>query len=149
MTKLNLSCILLLLLTTLSCSVEKTNISPIGDSFSSTNPKIAPYTLSEKKKLIVYSSEVSNLISSIPKFKNDAVNAEVLTLKTHLKHYLTGINTRNEKEIKSALKSYEKSYKKLQNLKNYLKQSENDVLNRYLVRLKTNMNLINTNISQD
>ena len=51
--------------------------------------------------------------------------------------------------LKNAEKKFEKSYKNLQKLRKYLKREEDEVLNRYLVRIKTNMSQLNSNIPQD
>lgn len=41
-----------------------------------------------------------------------------------------------------ALYNYEKSYKKIQKLKNNLNEDEQEILNRFLVNIKTNVTLI-------
>ncbi len=147
MTKLRLSCCLLLFLI-ISCSVEKINLSPVGDS-ALTTPKSPTYTLAERKNLIFYSSEITNLIASFPKFSNDAINKEVVNLKYHLKDYIGAMEEYNMTGLKNAEKKFEKSYKNLQKLRKYLKREEDEVLNRYLVRIKTNMSQLNSNIPQD
>ena len=147
MTKLRLSCCLLLFLI-ISCSVEKINLSPVGDS-ALTTPKSPTYTLAERKNLIFYSSEITNLIASFPKLGNDAVNKEVLNLKSCLKDYIGAMEESNRNALEDSQKRYEKSNKKLQNLRKYLNKQDDDVLNRYLVRIKTSMTLLNSNISPD
>lgn len=144
MRKLNFSSILLILLT-LSCSAEKINLSPIGDMTGSSEMR----SYSDRKNLIVYSSEISNLITSFPKFRNDAVNAEVVNLKYHLKDYIGAIDAYNVNGLHTAQRNFEKSYKKLQNLRKYLNKDDDQVLNRYLVRVKTNMTFLESNISKD
>lgn len=148
MAKLNLSFVLLLFLLS-SCSVEKMNLSPIGDNASQLSENAIPYSFDQKKILIVHSSEISNLISSFPKLRNDAVNAEVSNLKYHLKEYIIAMKSYNLTQLDSSHRKFEKSYKKLQKLKKYLNQDDDEVLNRYLVRIKTSMTLINNNIPQD
>lgn len=148
MTKLRLSyCLIILLL--ISCSVEKINFSPIGDSAEKSSDNQSNYTLTERKNLIFYSSEITNLIATFPKFKNDAVNYEVAVLKLHLKDYLGAMEEYNLKGLKTAEKKFEKSYKNLQKLRKYLQKDEDEVLNRYLVRIKINMSQLNSNIPQD
>ena len=148
MAKLNLSFVLLLLLLS-SCSVEKMNLSPIGDNASQLSESAIPYSFDEKKILIVHSSEITNLISTFPKLRNDAVNAEVSNLKFHLKEYIIAMKSYNLIQIDSSHRKFEKSYRKLQNLRKYLNRDDDEVLNRYLVRIKTSMTLINNNIPQD
>lgn len=148
MAKLNLSFVLLLLLLS-SCSVEKMNLSPIGDNASQLSESAIPYSFDEKKILIVHSSEITNLISTFPKLRNDAVNAEVSNLKFHLKEYIIAMKSYNVIQMDSSHRKFEKSYRKLQNLRKYLNRDDDEVLNRYLVRIKTSMTLINNNIPQD
>lgn len=148
MAKLNLSFVLLLLLLS-SCSVEKMNLSPIGDNVSQLSESAIPYSFDEKKILIVHSSEITNLISTFPKLRNDAVNAEVSNLKFHLKEYIIAMKSYNLIQMDSSHRKFEKSYRKLQNLRKYLNRDDDEVLNRYLVRIKTSMTLINNNIPQD
>ena len=138
-------CYTLLLLLAVSCSAEKINLSPIGTMSSSS--KIQSY--SERKNLIVYSSEISNLITSFPKFKNAAVNEEVGRLKYHLKDYIGAMEAYNMNGLNTSQRNFEKSYKKLQKLRKYLNKDDDQILNRYLVRIKTNMTFLESNISKD
>lgn len=148
MIKLKFSYILLLLLT-LSCSTEKINLSPIGDSVSEPTKIENTYTLAQKKNLIFYSSQLTNLIASFPKFKNDAVSKEVLHLKYYIKDYIGAMEESNTAGLNKSQKNFEKSYKHIQNLRKYLNKEDDEVLNRYLVRIKINMSLLNSNISPD
>lgn len=138
-------CYTLLLLLAVSCSAEKINLSPIGTMSSSS--KIQSY--SERKNLIVYSSEISNLITSFPKFKNAAVNEEVGRLKYHLKDYIGAMEAYNMNGLNTSQRNFEKSYKKLQKLRKYLNKDDDQILNRYLVRIKTNITFLESNISKD
>ncbi len=138
-------CYILLLLLAVSCSAEKINLSPIGTMSSSSEI----YSYRERKNLIVYSSEISNLITSFPKFKNDAVNEEVGKLKYYLKDYIGAMEAYNMNGLNTSQRNFEKSYKKLQKLRKYLNKDDDQVLNRYLVRIKTNMTFLESNISKD
>ncbi|MGA9211965.1 hypothetical protein [Kaistella sp.] len=144
MRKLNFGYILILLLT-LSCSVEKINLSPI----SAVSTPTESYSYRTRKNLIAYSSEISNLLISFPKFRNDAVNTEVAKLKYHLKDYIGAIDAYNVNGRNNAQRNFEKSYKKLQILRKYLNKDDDQVLNRYLVRIKTNMTFLESYISKD
>ena len=135
----------LLLLVLFSCSAEKINLSPVGQ----TSGRNGIYSYSERKNLIVYSSEITNLITSFPKFKNDAVNAEVLKLKFYLKDYIGAMESYNINGLNNSQRNFERSYKKLQKLRKYLNKDDDQVLNRYLVRIKTNMTFLESNISKD
>ena len=138
---------LLLFFLSVSCSVEKLNLSPINDSVSGKSSSTINYP--EKKNLIVYSSEITGLISSIPKFKNDAVNAEIAVMKYHLKDYIDAMEAYNINGLNSAQRKFERSYKKIQSLRKYLKPEDDAILNRYLVRIKTNMTLLESSLPKD
>lgn len=144
MRKLNFGYILIMLLF-LSCSAEKINLSPVGGM----GVQNEMYSYSDRKNIIVYSSEITNLVTSFPKFRNGAVNAEVVNLKYHLKDYIGAMESYNMNGLNNAQRNFEKSYKKLQKLRKYLNQDEDQVLNRYLVRIKTNMTFLESNISKD
>ncbi|MFP7657104.1 hypothetical protein [Chryseobacterium proteolyticum] len=60
----------------------------------------------------VNASEISNLISTFPKFKTISINEEVLSLKYSLQNYLYAIDANNISGKNRAIKSFEKSYKK-------------------------------------
>ena len=148
MTKLKFSYLLLLLIA-FSCTTEKVNLSPVESILVDSNDKIPPYTAEQKKNLIFYSSELTNMMTSFPKLGNDAVNNEIFRLKSSLKDYIGAMEEFNVKQLHAAEKNYEKSYKKLQNLRKFLNTGDDEVLNRYLVRIKTNMSLLNSNIPQN
>ena len=144
MRKLNF-CYILLTLVAVSCSAEKINLSPIGTMSSASEI----YSYGDRKNIIVYSSEISNLITSFPKFKNGAVNDEVIRLKSHLKDYIGAMESYNINGLNTSQRNFEKSYKILQNLRKYLNKDDDQILNRYLVRIKTNMSFLESTISKD
>ena len=144
MRKLNFGYSIILLLA-LSCSADKINLSPIGSMSSSTEI----YSYRDRKELIVYSSEITNLITSFPKFRNDAVNAEITKLKYHIKDYIGAMEAYNWNGLNTSQRNFEKSYKKLQHLRKFLNKDDDQILNRYLVRIKTNMTFLESNISKD
>lgn len=91
---------------------------------------------------IVYASSISNLVSTFPKFGNDAINREVTSLKNSLTDYLTSVRDLNQASKKTALIDFEKNYKKIQKLRKFMVKEDDEVLNRYMVKIKTNMNLL-------
>ncbi|WP_326982074.1 hypothetical protein VUJ46_17950 [Chryseobacterium sp. MYb264] len=135
----------LLFILSYSCASEKPNFSPLSTSFyseskgdSNSNKKSININIKEN----VNASEISNLISTFPKFKNGDVNEEVTGLKYSLQNYLYAIDAGNISGKNRAIKSFEKSYKKIQKIRQRLNKDDDEVLNRYLVRLKTNINVI-------
>lgn len=137
--------VLLLIIT--SCATEKLNLSPLSNNFYS-ETKGSDSDRGAKKgfdiniKENVNASEISNLISTFPKFKNNGLNDEITSLKYSLQNYLYAIDANNPAGKSRSVKSFEKSYKKIQKLRQQLDKDDDEVLNRYLVRLKTNISVI-------
>lgn len=134
-----------------SCSIEKVNLSPVTES-SLTNQgqsKTVKASYDTKKNIIVYSSAISNLIATFPKFRNEAVNKEIANLKFHLKDYLDAMEAYNINGMDRSQRKYEQAYKKIQSLRKHLKHDEDQVLNRYLVSIKTNISLLASNFPKD
>lgn len=124
----------------IACSSEKVNLSPVSDNLSNDS-----YTFEEvgmKTKIVTYQSEITNLVSSIPRFKNETVNNEVSVLKDGLNTYVRASSDADGKAQKIAFREFVKSYKKIQKLRKYLNVEQDEVLNRYLVRIKTNVNML-------
>ncbi|MDF2932513.1 MAG: hypothetical protein K0R36_1844 [Chryseobacterium sp.] len=141
----------LLILTITSCATEKPNVSPLSNGFYSEAKKgesetgINSFSININEN--ANAAEITNLISSFPKFKNTAVNEEINSLKYTLQNYLYAIDSGNISGKNKTLKSLEKSYKKIQKLRKYLNKDDDAVLNRYLVRLKTNVTFIEDSIN--
>ncbi len=130
-----------------SCTTEKPNFSPLSSGFysetkGSDSDKDAKNNLRINVKGNVNASEISNLISTFPSFKNPVLDNEITALKYSLQNYLYAIDINNLTGKKKAIKDFEKSYKKVQKLRQGLNGDDNEVLNRYLVRLKTNVSAI-------
>nr|WP_315032624.1 hypothetical protein [uncultured Chryseobacterium sp.] len=136
-----------LIILTSSCATEKLNLSPLSNNFYSETKGSDSDRGSKKSfniniKENVNASEISNLISTFPKFKDNGLNDEVTSLKYSLQNYLYAIDANNSTGKSRALKSFEKSYKKIQKSRQKLDKDDDEVLNRYLVRLKTNVSII-------
>lgn len=132
---------LIIILTSLaSCSTEKITFSPVGGNLSSLN-SATPLNrnFKEKSDVVFYSSELTNQMSTFPKFKNSAVNEEVAVLKKYIKDYVYALQVYNIDEKAQALDRVERSYKKIQKLRNFLNSDDDNVINRYLVRIKNNI----------
>jgi len=137
-----------------SCATEKPNFSPLSNSFysetkGSDSDKGAKNNIEVNVGDNVNASEISNLIATFPQFKNNALNTEITTLKYSLQNYLYAIDARNLQGKNRAIKDFEKSYKKIQKLRQNLKGDDNEVLNRYLVRLKTNISAIEDSVKRN
>lgn len=126
-----------------ACSSEKITLSPVQESLVSGSSiaveKKFPQNFNQTTGRVFYASQLSSHIATFPKFKNSALNQEVATLKFHVKEYVYATESFNIVGQKSALGNLEKSYKKIQNLRKYLTVEDDEVINRYLVRIKSNV----------
>ena len=134
--------LLLFTLILASCAAEKYSISPLSNSLSSENDGIFLEVKEFSIDKNINASEISQLISTFPKFKNDAVDIEVSNLKVHLTDYIQALKATNISGKGRSLANIEVSYKKLQKLRKFLDADHNEILNRYLVRIKTNISEI-------
>ena len=129
-----------------SCSVEKVSVSPAKALLSEVSYDRfadAADDIETKIEFINYSSEINNAFqNSLISFSKKEVNEEVSALKFTISEYLYAIKEHNTIGKEKSFFNYEKSYKKLQKLKNKLNPEEQDILNRFLVKIKTNITLI-------
>ncbi|WP_417427625.1 hypothetical protein [Halpernia sp.] len=138
--KRNIGVALVFALLLVSCTAEKINLSPISDNVS--NDLYPSSDADVKTEAIAYQSEITNLIASFPKFKNKNLNKEVHNLKISLNNYVIAYSKKDQKAMKNAYKEYVSSYKKIQILRKHLNKDQDNILNRYMVRIKTNINLL-------
>ena len=129
-----------------SCSVEKVSVSPATTLLSEVSYDTfadAADGIETKIEFINYSSELNNAFqNSLISFSKKEVNEEVSALKFTISEYLYAVKEHNMVGKEKSFFNYEKSYKKLQKLKNKLNPEEQDTLNRFLVKIKTNISLI-------
>ena len=129
-----------------SCSVEKVSVSPATALLSEVSYDTftdAADDIETKIEFINYSSEINNAFqNSLISFSKKEVNEEVSALKFTISEYLYAVKEHNMVGKEKSFFNYEKSYKKLQKLKNKLSPEEQDTLNRFLVKIKTNITLI-------
>ncbi len=143
-----------LTITTASCTTEKPNFSPLSNSFyseaqGSDSDHDTRNSIELNIKENVNASEISNLTATFPQFKSTSLNTEVTALKYSLQNYLYAIDASNVPGKNKALKDFERSYKKIQKLRQSLNSDDNEVLNRYLVRLKSNVSAIEDSIKRN
>lgn len=125
----------------LSCSSEKLSLPPGSDDTGGSLSELA-MSLPGSKEKILHASEISNLTSTLPKFSNTAVNAEATVMGINLTNYLKADKANNTQARDNAYRDFVHTYKKLQGLRHYLAPEEDEVLNRYLVKIKTNMEFL-------
>lgn len=130
-----------------SCSVEKVNLSPTT-SILSTTKNTSTQSLSKdinnNVDFIKYSSEITNTLSLRNDFANKEVNKTFADLKFNIAEYIYAIREHNTVGKERAYYNYENSYKKIQKQKSKLTPENQEILNRILVNVKTNLNLISS-----
>lgn len=135
-----------------SCATEKLNTSPLSNNFYS-EAKTAQAEIEASKGISinisdnVNASEITNLISTFPSFKNKGLNEQIQVLKYNLQNYLYAIDAGNKSGKNRNIKSLEKSYKNIQKLRGTLDKDDNELLNRYLVKIKTNVSVIEDSVN--
>lgn len=136
---------ILLFLIITSCSSEKSlspmRLSSINNESIPTNVLVA---FQDKTGQIFYASELSSQISTFPKFQNSALNNEVANLKIYIKDYLDAVKDYDIIKQEQALHNYEKSYRKIQNLRKYLNKQDDEIINVYMVRIKNHIEKLNS-----
>ncbi|QCX53601.1 hypothetical protein [Elizabethkingia sp. JS20170427COW] len=140
--------LLLTSLLSVSCSVETLSYNSRVER--SQNPmnlissnKLANETINTMEinvEQIKYISDLTNLINVFPKFHHSVVNDEVKNLKVALQAYIYSITEKNTKQKRKSYQDYVKSYRTLQKIKKYMNQDEKELLDRYLTRIKANVN---------
>lgn len=140
----NIKLLLLSIFIITSCTAEKVNLSPASDFFSENKKVDKEEDLSIRKTVyaVDYASEVSDHISSFPKFQNTAVDNEVEFLKSYLNEYLYAVKSYNRNRKHRAYMKIQKSYSKIYHTAKFLKQEDKEVLNRYLTRIKTQIHFL-------
>ena len=125
-----------------SCAAEGYNLSPLSNSLSSDNDGVFYEAGKFSVDKNINASEISQLISTFPAFRNEGVDTQVAKLKVYLTDYLQALKASNIAGKERSLADIEVSYKKLQKLRKFLDADHNEILNRYLVRIKTNISEI-------
>lgn len=134
---------LLMILSIVSCSVEKANLSPTSNIVSDiSSSKDFSKSFENDTHIIKYSSEITNSFSNLPSFSTKEINSEISNLKFNVSEYIYATREHNTIGKEKAIFNYEKSYKKIQKLKSKLSIEEQEILNRFLVNIKTNISLI-------
>lgn len=128
-----------------SCSVEKVNLSPLSNSFTSYSLSSNLVENSSKSfDKVNYLSEITNTLSEFPTFSAQNLNSEIYKMKLYISDYIYAIKQNDAANKTKAYKNFTTTYKNIQNLKSNLTPEETELLNRYLVKIKTNISLIDS-----
>ena len=119
-------------------------MSPLADNANSNTFSSGELLDRSEKSLeiIKYSSDITNSLVSIPKFKNTELNKEVIRMKFYLSEYIGAVKRYNHLARLDSYTRYRNSYKKIQKLRETLQPEERDVINRFMVKIKTNMSML-------
>ena len=135
------------LLLATSCSVEKENLSPttsIFDEIQSYTSKNIQQEIENQSNFILYSSEITNSFKAVKNLSYPIINSEISNLQFYITKFIYATQAYNDIDKEKAFSKYEKAYKKVKKLKNKLPDEEQQRLNQFLVKVKTNMSLIET-----
>ena len=148
--KRKISGLILLAVTASSCSSERVSLSPLYESITSegtvgANPRVNGR---HSDTAVFYASELTTQVSNFPTFTNDALNREVDGLKYNVKDYVYAVEAYNTVRQEQAMTRIQKSYKNIQKLRAFLKLDENEVINRYLVRIKSNLSQLDNAVKK-
>lgn len=127
-----------------SCSVEKAGISPTTNLVAVQDNASKNTNFGKNIEWARYASEITNAFETIRPFSEKEMNDGVSELKFYTSEYLYAIQEHNMVGREKAYYKYEQVYKKLQKNKRKLNEEEQEILNRFLVNIKTNMSLIET-----
>lgn len=130
----------------MSCSAEKVNLSPTTTLLNANevSTKSLSKDINNNVDFIKYSSEITNTLSLRNDFANKEVNKTFADLKFNIAEYIYAIREHNTVGKERAYYNYENSYKKIQKQKSKLTPENQEILNRILVNVKTNLNLISS-----
>ncbi|MDY3316177.1 hypothetical protein PG630_02490 [Riemerella anatipestifer] len=138
-----------------SCSVEQVNLSPFSQEIVSKGQVKVSYdtvvmNAGVSLDQVKYASELSTAADKLPRFSDSAINEHIDSIKFNVSEYLYALREHNENRKVRTLNGLQKSYKKLQRLRKKLSLEEDEMLNFYLVKIKTNITLLESiNTSSD
>ncbi|MCC2589571.1 hypothetical protein [Chryseobacterium sp. MFBS3-17] len=122
-----------------SCVAENVGTSPIGALSATGKGSDMDTRLGTAISKNTYASEITNIIATFPRLRNEAVNNEVILMKQSLTNYLYAYERMDTEEKNKTIRQIEKSNRKIQKLRKFLNTDEDAIVNRYLVRMKTNI----------
>ncbi|MDY3548062.1 hypothetical protein PG291_05550 [Riemerella anatipestifer] len=143
----NFVSVVIIIFSLASCSVEQVNLSPLsqgitskGEMAISSNATVV--NASANISQVKYASELSTAADKLPRFSDTAINKHIDLIKFNVSEYLYALREHNENRKIRTLEALQKSYKKLQGLRKNLSLEEDEALNFYLVKIKTNITLL-------
>ncbi|SDE43291.1 hypothetical protein SAMN05421544_10936 [Riemerella columbipharyngis] len=127
-----------------SCSVEKVNLSPLSKELSKEkieeNTKELINTDSIDK--IRYTSDITNTMAEIPEFQYIKINSAIAQMKQSLSDYIYARKANDQKAKYAALNEIKEGYRLIQKLRKMLSRDDDAKLNVYLVKIKTDISML-------
>lgn len=128
-----------------SCMSEKMLDSPLvsalqtENSINNTTPTSAQ-SVEMKLQMNTLAAELTNILSTMPKFGQKEVDSEISVLKGAVVNYMYAWEAKNKAGEARYQDQILKSYTKIQKLRKKLDPEQDQRLNVYLVKIKTNLN---------
>ncbi len=132
----------LCLLIFFSCNIETLSLTSAMDDDQQPASILSDIKFAENIEQTKYTSELTNLVRVFPRFRNVNLNRDVSKLKLAIENYVYAVKAKNKNARGKTYKEYIRSYKNIQRQAKYLNPDEKELLNRYMVRIKTNMNML-------
>lgn len=126
-----------------SCSAEK--IAFFSETNSKQNLINFQKDVSQNVNKVNYMSELSDIVSYIPEFKNEKLNKVIEKTKFDITDYVYAIREYNRVGEERSFDRLQSDFKKLTKFKNLMSEDEYEVLMRYLVKIKSNISLLKSN----
>lgn len=139
----NLILLILLSIIIVSCSTEK--IAFLSEIGSKQNLIDFQKDISQNINKVNYMSELSDIVSYIPEFKNEKINKAIEKTKFDITDYIYAIREYNRVGEERSFDRLQSDFKKLTKFKNLMSEDEYEVLMRYLVKIKSNISLLKSN----
>lgn len=137
----NIILVFVLLMTIVSCSVEQVNLSPAQSSYKE---KVIGFQKEVASDIegVNYMSELSDIVSYIPQFKNDKVNQHIEKMKIDITEYIYAVREYNRVGEERYFDRLQSDFKKISKFKNLMSDDEYQLLTSYLVKVKSNISLL-------
>lgn len=139
----NLILLILLSIIIVSCSTEK--IAFLSEIGGKQNLIDFQKDISQNINKVNYMSELSDIVSYIPEFKNEKINKAIEKTKFDITDYIYAIREYNRVGEERSFDRLQSDFKKLTKFKNLMSEDEYEVLMRYLVKIKSNISLLKSN----
>lgn len=144
-----LFCCLFLVTLMLSCTSDKLNTSIVLERSSLTPQQSLRHSIIDDVTdiyTVQYSLRLNATLDSFPILKVDHIDKEIKRLKFYATEIMYALKEQNPKGREKAQYHFQQTYQKIQRLKTKLDPDQQELLNRYLTRVKTDISLLESRI---